>query len=205
MQEQKKGQAQRKCKRCGCMFWTVPGSDHSYCPACAKSAKQDTVLRERVCAICGSTFLGYPRSKYCPTCKRAVMLEAHRRSNEKQKNGTTRKLGSTDICQNCGGPYTVVSGLQRYCPECAKIVVKDNIRTHKREYMWENRVEKGQQKKERRSNRRVCIICGKAFDAKTCTNVCSPECKKIRNRGNQKRADIKRGKQKAKELEDNNV
>ena len=117
----------------------------------------------------------------------------------RQKNGTTRKLGSTDICQSCGAPYTVVSGLQRYCPECAKIVVQDNIRNHKREYMWENRAEKGEQKKERRSMRRICVICGKAFDSKTCTNVCSPECKKIRNREFQKRADIKRGKQKAKE------
>lgn len=197
MQEQKNGQVQRKCKRCGCTFWTIPGSDHSYCSECEKAAKKETVLRERVCATCGATFLGYPRSKYCPVCQRAAMLEAHRRSNARQKAGTSRKIGSTDHCQNCGVPYIVTSGLQRYCPECAKTVVPDNIRSHKREYMQENQAEKRQQQKERRSWRRVCIICGKTFDAKTRANVCSPECKKIRKRENQKRADIKRGKQKA--------
>lgn len=198
-EKMEKNQVQRKCKRCGVVFSAKPGCDRSYCSECSRDIKRETVLRERVCATCGNTFLGYPHSKYCPTCKREAMLEAHRRSNERQKNGTTRKLGSTDICQSCGAAYTVVSGVQRYCPECAKIVVQDNIRNHKREYMWENRAEKGEQKKERRSMRRVCVICGKAFDSKMCTNVCSPECKKMRNRENQKRADIKRGKQKAKE------
>ena len=123
-------QVQRKCKRCGVVFSAKPGCDRSYCSECSRDIKRETVLKERVCATCGSTFLGYPHSKYCPTCKRAAMLEAHRRSNERQKNGTTRKLGSTDICQSCGATYTVVSGLQRYCPECAKIVVQDNIRNH---------------------------------------------------------------------------
>lgn len=131
-EKMEKNQVQRKCKRCGVVFLAKPGCDRSYCSECSRDIKRETVLRERVCATCGNTFLGYPHSKYCPTCKRAAMLEAHRRSNERQKNGTTRKLGSTDICQSCGAAYTVVSGLQRYCPECAKTVVQDNIRNHKR-------------------------------------------------------------------------
>lgn len=189
-----KKQVQRKCKRCGVIFLVNPGSDRSYCSECFKDIKRESVLRERICATCGTTFLGYPRSKYCPTCKKEAMLQDHRRSNERQKNGTARKIGSTDICQNCGSAYTVVSGLQRYCPECARTVVNKNIQNHKRKYMLENRVEKGEQKKERRRNRRICVICGKVFDPKTCTNVCSPKCKKIRNSEFQKRADIKRGK-----------
>lgn len=35
-----------------------------------------------------------------------------------RKNGAIRKLGSIDICQNCGEKYTVQSGLQKYCPDC---------------------------------------------------------------------------------------
>ena len=61
--------------------------------------------------------MGYPASKYCPDCR----VEAERERNRKYKrNGSARKIGSTDLCEKCGKEYIVTSGLQKYCPECAK-------------------------------------------------------------------------------------
>lgn len=46
------------------------------------------------------------------------MILANHRSRKRQ--GNSRRLGSTDQCERCGGAYTVVGGLQRFCPECQK-------------------------------------------------------------------------------------
>ena len=48
------------------------------------------------------------------------------------------KISVGDICEACGKPYIVQSGLQKYCPECAKTVVPETVREHKREYMAEH-------------------------------------------------------------------
>lgn len=173
--EAHKGLVLRRCKKCGTDYWTKPG-DSYLCPACHETALKSGVLGNRTCASCGITFLGYPRSKRCPACQKEAKMEATRRYKERQKAGTNRPIGSTDICQNCGKPYTVTSGLQRYCPDCAKTVVQENIRQHKREYMADNREHFDALKKDYRSGRRVCVICGKTFDSPTCTTVCSADC-----------------------------
>lgn len=120
----------RKCSQCGKLYWTK--SKYSYmCEDCAKAVKSSSVLRTRVCARCGAEFEGYPRSKYCPKCKPEVERE---QAAERRKH-KPRKIGSEDICEACGKPYIVKSGLQKYCPECAKTVVPETVREHKREYM----------------------------------------------------------------------
>lgn len=171
----RKGLVQRKCKKCGLVYWTKPG-DSYLCPKCAEVARKAGVLGNRTCATCGAIFPGYPRSKYCPGCRKAAQQEASRRSKERKKAGTSRQLGSTDICQHCGKPYTVTSGLQRYCPDCAKEVVPENIRQHKRDYMADNRDRFNAHHQAMRSQRRVCAICGKTFDSPTNTTVCSADC-----------------------------
>ena len=123
----------RKCSQCGKLYWTK--SKYSYmCDDCAKAVKSSSVLRTRVCARCGAEFEGYPRSKYCPQCKPEVERE---KAAERRKR-KPRKIGSEDICEACGKPYIVQSGLQKYCPECAKTVVPETVREHKREYMAEH-------------------------------------------------------------------
>ncbi len=169
------GLVPRKCKKCGCTYWIKSG-DSYLCPKCADKGKREGVLQNRVCETCGITFLGYPRSKYCPECRKTAKLEASRRCKERKKAGTVRSIGSTDICQHCGKPYIVTSGLQRYCPDCSQYVVTDNIREHKREYMAENRERFNEHHREMRKNRRVCVICGKTFDSPTNTRTCSADC-----------------------------
>lgn len=121
---------QRKCSQCGKLYWTK--NKYSYmCEDCAKAVKSSSVLRTRVCARCGAEFEGYPRSKYCPHCK----PEVEREKAAARRKRKPRKIGSEDICEACGKPYIVKSGLQKYCPECAKTVVPETVREHKREYM----------------------------------------------------------------------
>lgn len=77
----------RKCRDCGKVFEVEPGKTQYLCSDCYKRTKSSGVLRERVCKMCGSTFLGYPRSFYCPACS----LERRReQSRANRKNGTAR-------------------------------------------------------------------------------------------------------------------
>lgn len=183
----------RNCKNCGKTFEVPTGKNAYLCPECAAQSKRKSVYRERVCKDCGAVFMGYPRSFYCPEC-------AARRKKEQRKarrNRPSRPLGSIDYCEHCGKAYTVNSGLQRYCPDCAKEIVAANIRAHKREYMAEEYSEKRKElKADTLGKRYVCPVCGKEFEKHTTSVTCSPECEKELRRRRQARADLKRGKRK---------
>ena len=180
---------QHLCKRCGKIYLTDK-QDSTVCPACAAEIKNDA-LRVKVCAMCGKEFVGYPRSKYCAACRPIAQREANRRH---RKNGTARPIGSTDRCENCGKPYVVASSRQRYCPDCAKVVVPQNVKAAKRENRKERADEINAARAERRKDRRICAVCGKPFSAPTPTVTCSAECAAELKRQRQVRADIKRGK-----------
>lgn len=193
--EAHKGLVLRRCKKCGTDYWVKAG-DSYLCPSCAEEARKNGVFVNRTCASCGITFLGYPRSKYCPDCRKEAQKAANKRYKEQKKAGKTRQIGSTDICQNCGKPYTVTSGLQRYCPDCSEYVVADNIRQHKKEYMEGNREYFNALHKKNRTGRRVCVICGKTFDSPTCTTVCSADCAAEQMRRNRVQAQVNAGRAK---------
>ena len=61
----RKGKALRKCKCCEKNFWADAGSDVYICPECAKKARSSSVLRTRVCQMCGAE-IRYGR--FCPEC-----------------------------------------------------------------------------------------------------------------------------------------
>lgn len=193
------GKVLRRCKSCGKDYWTKAG-DSYLCPECAQKSRKESVLKERTCATCGIAFLGYPRSKYCPECQRKAKAEASRRSKERKRTGKVREIGSTDICQNCGKPYTVTSGLQRYCPDCAKTVVADHVRQKSRKYMENNRDRFNELHREMRKDRRVCVICGKTFNSPTCTTVCSEACAAEQSRRTHVRAQVNAGRAKPERL-----
>lgn len=175
----------------------MPTRSEAYlCPECATETKRKSVILERICKNCGATFLGYPRSFFCPSC--SVERKKQQKKIYKQRK-PTRPLGSMDVCEVCGKQYIVNSGRQRYCPECAKEQVNKNIRAHKREYMAEN-IEKSEElKAETRGKRYICPICGKEFEKHTSAATCSPECERELRRRRQNRSDIKRGKRKISE------
>lgn len=132
--------------------------------------------------------MGYPKSKRCPECQAKVDRE---RKKERRKNGPARKLGSEDFCKNCGKPYIVKSGLQKYCPECAEAAIRQVVNEHKHEWYKEHYdpVKRRESKKQR-----VCVVCGKTFSSPLPTVTCSPECAKEQLRIYRATAAIKRGR-----------
>lgn len=177
----------RICKKCGAEFYG--NAENLYCKECAKEIKSH-VMRWRICKDCGIEFLGGPRALRCPVCRENARKEAAARH---KKNGTARKIGSIDYCEQCGQPYTVVSGRQKYCSDsCQRIGVLAWQREHKKNYnSTSGEIER---KKERRSGRqKVCLYCGRPFASHTSTVYCSDYCKKEQKRIQQYLTDIRRG------------
>lgn len=172
----------RHCKRCGAQFQSDK-PDTCLCPVCRKKAKQDSVIRDRVCQQCGKAFPGGPRAWYCPDCREIRRKESAAR---RSKEGTIRSLGSIDHCEICGGEYIVNSSRQRYCKSCAAEAVRQKVNPHKAEYAKENMARLKEQQKELRKDRTVCLICGKVFTASTatvtCSDACAAELRKLRQR-----------------------
>ena len=182
------------CKKCGKTFETETGRSERYlCDDCYMQAKKDSVCRERVCQICGSRFMGYPRSMFCPDCSRERKRVQKKRYNNQK---SARPLGSKDRCEICGKEYVVKSGLQKYCPDCAEKAINDKIRSRKKEYNDRNKDRFYAHKAEMRANGHVCAVCGKIFDTDTVTVTCSAECEKELRRIKQNESDIRRGKRK---------
>ncbi len=177
----------RICPRCGDIF--LSEKEQFLCPACRYKAAHEPRLVDHVCKQCGAEFTGGPRASYCPKCRQIRKAEAGRRH---KKNGTSRKIGSTDICENCGKPYIVNGGLQKYCPDCAKKILAEKVNPIKRAYAEQYRKEHPDYKKAMRENATVCVVCGKPFTATKPTNTCSPECAAIRKKTLQKKQDDKR-------------
>lgn len=187
-----------KCKRCGKIYETT-GAGSAYCPECIAELRRAGVLRERICTVCGTHYQGYPRSKYCPDCRAEVLKQqaAARRAVGKSK----RPIGSTDICVACGKPYIVAGGNQRYCPECAKIVVSDNVRAQKRAYSAAHKEQVNPARNEKRKNGKVCVICGAPIFEPSPTNTCSKECaEKLKKLYSQKSEAKRAGTRKRKTL-----
>lgn len=161
----------RLCKYCGAEYDGDPGG--SCCPDCA-ARQRETTLRPRTCRACGATFCGGPRAWYCPTCRAERKAEATRRYRQA---GPARPLGSEDLCEICGQPYTVMSARQRYCTGCAE----DAIRAVDRQQSlaWNREHTTPDQRRRTRQNATAtirCVICGRGFVPRTVAKTCSPEC-----------------------------
>ena len=94
--------------------------------------------------------------------------EARKRQNAesylRKKEGATRKIGSEASCERCGRPYIVKGATQKYCENCAGIMLQEKMR--KRYVPKEAAV-------------LTCTICGKEFTS-TANNkpkYCSDECR----------------------------
>ena len=181
-----------KCKNCGKIFFPN-GREKYLCDDCAAESKRKSVVRERICKICGTSFMGYPRSFFCPECSKKRKKQQKKIYNQRNPE---RPLGSVDTCKLCGKQYIANSGMQKYCPECSKEQVQNNIRDHKRKYMAipKNKEKNNTLKSETRGKRYICAVCGNEFEKHTTEVTCSPECRKEYMRIKQNIADIKRGK-----------
>ena len=77
---------------------------------------------KKICEICGTEFqTGSNRTKYCVSCRKEKQLERNLIYKENKANGKVRRLGSTQVCDECGKPFTLNSASQRTCNECSAI------------------------------------------------------------------------------------
>lgn len=185
------------CKGCGKI---VRLSGERYlCDACAKKARQTSVIRVRTCKVCGVQFPGGPSAAYCPECRRLRERERKKEYARRRAAGTVRKIGSMDICTRCGAEYKVEAGPQTYCPACAEIGVKEQVRPKKREYNAQRRTEIAAAKARAKADRKVCVVCGKVFNGRPAFVTCSDECAAIHRKRKQAENDAKRRETKRRE------
>lgn len=182
-----------KCKRCGAEI--LASGEQAYCAECRSIVKSESVIRDRVCVDCGITYPGMPSSKLCPSCSTE---RARERERAYKKNGAVRKIGSTDICVICGEEYTVTSGLQKYCPDCAKEAYRAKSAKRKHDGWVNNPTEQQERRRTLKKDRKVCVVCGKLFDIPIRV-TCSEECAKIHKSNQQKKFDALRPNRQKKE------
>ena len=169
----------RICADCGALF-EGSDADSVVCPECADRIRRESVLRDRVCVTCGRVFPGYPKAKYCPECRIEARRKADRECRQRKAAGTVRPIGSVDRCANCGKEYVVNSGLQRYCPECAEVVVPQNISAHKAERRQNDPSIEQKRSARRKQKISACVVCGQPFPPEASRkNTCSDACRTI--------------------------
>lgn len=154
------------------------------------------IIKDRICRQCGKTFPGGPRAWYCPVC--SSIRKKQRAAIRRQNPIPNRPLGSKDYCLVCGREYIVMSGLQKYCKDCAKGAIAEKDRDAGIAYYYANKDRINQVRYEKRKvKEKICIVCGKSFDPKGLpAEMCSEECRKIRRRLQQYDAERKRAKSK---------
>lgn len=120
--------------------------------------------KQIVCPDCGKlAWVGY-KSVRCKECQAEATKRQNRESHLRKKEGATRKIGSEASCERCGRPYIVKGAGQKYCENCAGIMLQEKARekyVHKEPATL------------------ICQICGKEFTS-TANNkpkYCSDECR----------------------------
>lgn len=169
------------CQCCGKEF-TADHYRRTCSRSCAAILSAPHTLTH-VCKTCGGEFVGGPRAIYCPSCRAsrtASTNAAYRRS------GTNRHIGSIDLCDRCGKPYTVSGGLQRFCPVCGKVNLsalnrdgakawrdanKDRYQSAKAAYTEDT-------KAHAKDAPVFCSVCGLPFDRQSAKQRTCPDCLK---------------------------
>ena len=194
MKAKENGPRARVCVVCGKY---LPKGRAAYCSdecraeSARRRARQNRAWRENkssvywefVCPDCGKIVYGHIKNKRCPDCQVAHNKILRAQYRERQKRGHCRTIGSMDLCQNCGKPYIVEGGMQKYCKICAPVMVKK----HDRERKLGRPATEAQRKRRKEDaahNPRIgiCTFCGKEFvRTKGHRTLCSDECKKKAN------------------------
>lgn len=161
--------------------------------------KRAKLYREKACIDCGLVVRMHIKSKRCRACQDAANKRNDQAYRRALAEGNTRQIGSVDLCQKCGGQYTVCGGLQKYCPDCAKGAVAEKARASARERYAKAyatpEAKAARQEKRRKDWQgvRYCIECGAAFTPAHPRQVCcGDKCQEGRNKAITAASDRKR-------------
>ena len=190
------GGVERVCKICGATF--AGGPKARFCPKCYQTRwdniqnGMERVTVDRVCKVCGIAFKGYHNSKSCPNCAEEARLKISREWH--RAGGAARPLGSIDHCLRCGKEYTVHGGLQKYCPDCAAIALREKDQEMSKRWNQEHKETYYPARQEkRRAGPHKCAFCGKEFYPNGVPTIyCSEECRTAGDKKRKREYDKKR-------------
>ena len=162
-------------------------TDEKFCPVCGKPVPSnrtkycsdscrglalkrksvrtgDAHQKQIVCPDCGKLAWVGNSSVRCKECQAEVRKRQNAESHLRKKEGTTRKIGSEASCERCGRPYIVKGATQKYCENCAGIMIQEKAR---KRYV------------PKEAATLICHICGKEFTstASRKPKYCSDECR----------------------------
>ncbi len=122
-------------------------------------------MYKRTCRQCGVSFEGGPRAWYCPKCRTIRKSQTDAEYRQRKQAGNVRKIGSADICQNCGGKYIVNNGLQKYCAKCAPAIMQEIDRIQGLEYYERKKNIINPARNAARRLEKHCELCGEKIDS----------------------------------------
>lgn len=205
-------------KRCPVCAAPVPPGRRTYCSdACQQEmerrrARAGSQLRprpglyaERICMDCGAAYVGHIKTKRCPACQDAAKKRQYMEYRARARAGHARRLGSTDQCAVCGKDYTVESGAQKYCKDCAQTAYTEAAHQISRAWNAEHysapeaRAERNAKRRADRAATAVqCAVCGRLFVADYASQIyCSNACRTEGQRNYMRAYDEARKEQKA--------
>ena len=165
----RKRSEERCCPVCG---KPIPTNRTKYCSdSCQGLAMKRKTVRtgdahqkQIVCPDCGKLAWVGNSSVRCKECQAEVRKRQNAESHLRKIEGTTRKIGSEASCERCGRPYIVKGATQKYCENCAGIMIQEKAR---KRYV------------PKEAATLVCQICGKEFTstANKKPKYCSDECR----------------------------
>lgn len=159
--------------------------------AATQGRERPPLRRERVCMDCGRAYIGHIKSKRCPACQQDANRRHDAECKRRKRAGHVRAIGSTDLCEACGKPYTVESGRQRWCKDCAPEQTRRSSNASSR--AWNRETYSDPQRREAKNAGRrskptphVCELCGREFvrlgEAKYCSQACRTEARRAYDR-----------------------
>ncbi len=138
------------------------------------------MLLTRTCKKCNCTFDGGPNAQYCPECRKFRKKAYTEKCTMRKNQGESRQIGKLDLCEMCSKPYTVMSGTQRYCPECAPKAQAEKNKRQKKALYEANReainAKRSIERKEARKRLYTCEVCGREYFGLYGYGCCSQEC-----------------------------
>lgn len=100
-----------------------------------------------------------------------------REQRQRKAAGMVRQLGSTAYCEVCGQPYEVTGSLQRYCPDCAPVIVREHSNAQSRAWYAVNLKPDERRAVRQASKAKIpCMVCGRMFVPTGPERTCSEDC-----------------------------
>ena len=181
-----------KCHKCGKIIEAE--KEVCYCDSCRLELQKNSAYNTKNCIDCGIEFFASIKTKRCPSCTEERKRKQKKEYRARARAGKQLVLGSEMICEYCKKTCIRTNYRQKYCPDCREKATREAINLASRKYMAERYEKNKENKKKLKTNRKICVICGKEIYDGTTRITCSEECAKKRRSEWYRKADIKRGK-----------